>query len=101
VAACLDSSRSAVSLRIRAGLEALPRRLATSGLALAGAAPLRGALRGAEVPPPETLVRRILEAGRTAMAAEAASPPAPDALDAALAAPPANEGRLLEDHHAE
>lgn len=84
VAACLDSSRSAVSRRIRAGLETLRRRLATSGFALAGTSPLRGALRGAEVRPPETLVRRILEAGMTAMAA---SPRAPDALDAALAAP--------------
>jgi RNA polymerase sigma-70 factor (ECF subfamily) len=87
VAACLASSRSAVSRRIRAGLEAMRLRLAKSGIALAGAAALRGALRGSEIPPPESVVDRILDAGRRAIAAGAASSAARDSLDAALAAP--------------
>ena len=93
VAACLDSSRSAVSRRIRAGLESLRARLETGGIALTGAAALRGALRGAEIPPPESLVRRILAAGSSAMADEAASARGPDSLDVALAAPVRSLGK--------
>jgi RNA polymerase sigma-70 factor (ECF subfamily) len=81
VAAFLDSSRSTVSRRIRAGLEALRGRLATSGLALAGTAALRGILRGSEIPPPEPLVEAIVAAGKAAMAGSAASPAMPEALD--------------------
>src|SRR6185503_9320168 len=90
VAACLGSSRSAVSRRIRAGLDELRSSLAKSGTALVGAAALRGALRGSEVSPAESLVRRIVEAGRLALASGAARPTASgarDALDAALAEP--------------
>ena len=87
VAACLDCSRSAVSWRVRAGLEALRRCLARSGFALAGVSALGDALRGSEIPAPESLVRRMVEAGTAAMTADAASTMEPDALDAALAAP--------------
>jgi RNA polymerase sigma-70 factor, ECF subfamily len=87
VATCLDSSRSAVSRRIRAGLEAMRMCLARSGSAVAGAAALRGALRGSEIPPAESLVRKILDAGRLALASGAAASAVPDALDAALSAP--------------
>ena len=81
VAACLDSSRSTVSRWIREGLDALRGRLATSGLALAGTAALRGVLSGSEIPPPESLVEAIVVAGQTAMAGAAASPAMPEALD--------------------
>lgn len=87
VAQCLDSSRSAVSRRIRAGLELLRARLRTSGAVLTGAASLARALRGVEMPLPESLVGRIVEAGSTAIAAAGAAAHMPDALDAALAAP--------------
>ena len=87
MAAFLDSSRSAVSRRIRAGIEAMRGRLAKSGVPLAGLGLLGGALRGSEAPPAESLVQKILEAGKSAMATEGALPPTPDALDAALAAP--------------
>jgi RNA polymerase sigma-70 factor (ECF subfamily) len=87
VAACLHSSRSTISRRIRAGLEALRASLVKSGVSLAGAAALRSTLLGSEMPPAASLVREILEAGTLAMAAEAASTGKPDALDAALAEP--------------
>jgi RNA polymerase sigma-70 factor (ECF subfamily) len=87
VAACLESSRSAVSRRIRAGLESLRARLGTSGAALTGVAALRGTLEGAGIPPAESLIRRIVDAGRPTITGATASAPGPDALDAALAAP--------------
>jgi RNA polymerase sigma-70 factor (ECF subfamily) len=87
VAACLGSSRSAVSRRIRAGLETMLLSLARSGAAFAGTAAIGGALRGSEIPPAESLVLRILKAGKLALASGAASTIVPDALDAALAAP--------------
>lgn len=87
VAACLDSSRSAVSRRVRAGLDALRASLVRSGAAIAGVPALQSALRGAVTHPSEALVEGIIEAGQASMAKGLNPAQTPDALDAALAAP--------------